>query len=112
MFAPLAIGVGVAFAWNGVTSLQAEQPGGMAGVAPQVTQTVQQAAARTWNSAVTTQAAGTRAHGRDGCRPRPSTSAPVRVARSRQSVATSHRHPRQIGTADIWCAVPSASRSE
>ncbi|MFY9933120.1 MAG: hypothetical protein WAK82_34455 [Streptosporangiaceae bacterium] len=57
----MAIGVGVALAWNGASSLQAEQSEGMSGVAPQFIVTVQQAAARTWVSAVITQAAGTRA---------------------------------------------------
>jgi hypothetical protein len=60
VFAPVVIGIGVAFAWNGAASLQANQSEGMTGVAPQVGVTVQQAAVQTWVSAVTTtQAAGT-----------------------------------------------------
>jgi hypothetical protein len=61
VFAPVAIGIAVALAWNGAASLQAEQSEGMSGVAPQVEVTVQQAAVQTWVSAVTTQAAGTSA---------------------------------------------------
>ena len=64
----MAIGVGVALAWNGAAWMQADQSEGMSGVAPQVTMTVQQAAARTWVSAVATEATGARAAGRDGGR--------------------------------------------
>jgi hypothetical protein len=110
VFAPVVIGVGVAFAWNGAASLQADQSGGMNGVAPQIDTAVQQAAAQTWVSAVTTQPNGSQAQGNGGCHPRPEASAPVVAAR--HPVAVTHRHPRSIGTADIWCAVQSGSQSE
>jgi hypothetical protein len=110
VFAPVLIGVGVAFAWNGVASLQADQSGGMSGVAPQIGTAVQQAAAQTWVSAVTTQTGGSHTQGNAGCHPRPAASTPV-VA-TRHPVAVAHRHQQSIGTADIWCAVQSGSRSE
>jgi hypothetical protein len=110
--APVAIGVGVALAWNGAASLQADQSEGMSGVAPQVTLTVQQAAARTWVSAVTTEATGARAPGRgDGCHLRPAIGAGVQAAGTQRVVALAHRQPRRIGTADMWCAVRPGSRS-
>jgi hypothetical protein len=56
---PVAVGVAVAFAWNGAAaSLQADQAASMGGVAPQVSVTVQQAAVQAWVNAVATQGPG------------------------------------------------------
>jgi hypothetical protein len=108
----VAIGVAVAFAWNGAAaSLQTDQAASMRGVAPQVSVTVQQAAVQAWVNAVATQVPGrarslpridlqpsTRAYTpeRPACRPRPAAAHPVLLT---------HRQPHLVSSTGIACVL-------